>query len=240
MFKKILGLLLVLQLTACTGVNLDQLGSVLGEIAGEGGLSNAQIGNGLKQALEIGIGKGSDRLSMKDGYFKSAYKVLLPEEAQKLTNRLQNVPGFGQVENKILELINRGAEDAARSAKPIFVSAIKQMTFQDATQILMGNKDAATNYLDRTTRDQLYQSFRPKIVASLDKVNATKYWKDAVTAYNKIPLVQKMNPELDDYVTQQALKGLFSMVEKEEVNIRTNVSARSTDLLKQVFAKQDK
>ena len=116
MFKKILGLLLVINLTACTGVNLDQaLGTVL-EGMSEGGLTNAQIGNGLKQALEIGIGKGADRLSMKDGYFKSAYKVLLPEEARKLTSRLQNVPGFNQVENKILELVNRGAEDAAKKA----------------------------------------------------------------------------------------------------------------------------
>ncbi len=239
MFKKILGLLLVINLTACTGVNLDQaLGTVL-DTVGSDGLSSAQIGQGLKDALQIGISKGADRLSVKDGYLKSAYKILLPEEVQKLTSRLQNVPGFTQVEGKMLELINRGAEDAAKSAKPIFVNAIKGMTFQDATQILMGNKNAATSYLKGSTEQQLYQSFRPKIVNSLDKVNATDYWNKAVTAYNKIPLVQKMNPELDDYVTQQALKGLFSMVEKEEANIRTNTAARTTDLLKKVFAKQD-
>lgn len=239
MFKKILGLLLVINLTACTGVNLDQALGTVADVLGEGQLTDLQIGNGLKEALEIGIGKGAQRLSMKDGYFKSAYKVLLPEEARKLTNRLQNVPGFNQVENKVLELINRGAEDAAKSAKPIFVEAIKGMSFQDATQILMGNKNAATSYLNRTTEQKLYDAFRPKIVASLDKVNATKYWNDAISAYNKIPLVQKMNPELDDYVTQQALKGLFSMVEKEELNIRSNVGARTSDLLKKVFAKQD-
>ena len=240
MFKKIVGLLLIINLTACTGVNLDQaLGTVLEGLEG-GELTNAQIGSGLKEALQIGIGKGADKLSLTDGYFKSAYKILLPEEAQKLTNRLQNVPGFSQVENKILELINRGAEDAAKSAKPIFVNAIKQMSFQDATQILMGNRNAATNYLDKTTRQQLYDAFRPKIVASLNKVNATKYWSDAVGAYNKIPLVQKINPQLDDYVTQQALKGLFSMVAKEENTIRTNVNARTSDLLKKVFAKQDR
>ncbi len=240
MFKKIFGLLLVINLTACTGVNLDQaLGSVLETIA-DTPLTEAQIGNGLKQALEIGIGKGSDRLSLKDGYFKSAYKILLPEDVQKVTSKLQNVPGFSQVENKLLELINRGAEDAAKSAKPIFVDAIKGMSFQDATQILMGNRNAATQYLEGNTKTKLYKAFMPKIKTSLDKVNATKYWSDAVTAYNKIPLVKKMNPSLDDYVTKQALVGLFSMVEKEEGNIRTNVNARTTDLLKKVFAKQDK
>lgn len=238
MFKKIFGLLLVINLTACTG--LDQaLGTVL-EGLEDGQLSNAQIGQGLKQALEIGIGKGSDKLSLTDGYFKSAYKILLPEEARKLTNKLQNVPGFSQVENEILKLINRGAEDAAKSAKPIFVNAIKNMTFQDATQILMGNRNAATSYLENTTKQQLYDAFRPKIVASLNRVNATKFWRDAVNAHNKIPFVQKMNPELDDYVTQQALKGLFKMVAKEENNIRTNINARTTDLLKKVFAKQDR
>ncbi len=238
MLKKILFIFVTIQLTACIPTNVqDALGTVLGE--GEG-VSVAQIGQGLKQALEIGIGKGADRLSATDGFFKSNYKIFLPEEAQKLTSRLQKVPGFSQVEDKILELINRGAEDAAKSAKPIFVSAIKGMTFNDAKQILLGEQNAATNYLNNATNQQLYDAFRPKIVASLDKVKATEYWNKAVTAYNKIPLVQKMNPELDDYVTQKALEGLFNMVEKEEKQIRTNVASRTTDLLKKVFAMQDK
>jgi hypothetical protein len=144
------------------------------------------------------------------------------------------------VEDIILEKINRGAEDAAKKAKPIFVNAIKQMSFADAMDILMGEQNAATAYLNRTTYDPLYKEFNPVIVNSLDKFDARKYWKDAVNAYNKIPLVQKVNPELDDYVTKEALKGLFSMVENEEKNIRTNIAARTTDLLKRVFAKQDK
>ncbi len=236
MIKKIFLLLLCFQFASCDPAALQRTLETLG--AGE--LTTAEISSGLKQALEIGIGKGSDVLSQKDGYYKSAYKILLPPEARKVTDKLKSVPGFSNVENIILEKINRGAEDAAKKAKPIFVNAIKQMSFADAMDILMGEQNAATAYLNRTTYDPLYNEFNPVIVNSLDKFDARKYWKDAVNAYNKIPLVQKVNPELDDYVTKEALKGLFSMVEKEEKNIRTNIAARTTDLLKKVFAKQDK
>jgi hypothetical protein len=163
----------------------------------------------------------------------------LPAEARKITDKLKNIPGFSSVENTILEKINRGAEDAAKKAKPIFVSAIRGMTFTDAMDILFGSKDAATRYLERTTSDQLYQEFNPVIVESLDKFSARKYWSDAVTAYNKIPFIEKANPNLDEYVTKEALKGLFSMVQNEELNIRQNIGARTSDLLKKVFAKQD-
>lgn len=225
---------LTLQLTACA-----ELQNVAGTMLGSEALTTGEVAGGLKEALNLGISKGADRLSLTDGYFKSAYKILLPEDVQKVTNKLQNIPGFNQVENELLKLVNRGAEDAAKKAKPIFVSAIKQMTFQDAMSILMGDKDAATNYLNKATYTQLYDAFRPEITKSLDRVNATNYWNKAVSSYNKIPLVQKVNPELDDYVTTEALKGLFSMVAKEELNIRTNLSSRTTDLLKKVFAKQD-
>lgn len=234
MIKKIGFLFLVLQFTACA-----ELTSIAGALGESGALTNADIGNGLKEALKIGISKGSDALSAKDGYFKSSYKILLPEEAQKVANKLQNIPGFNQVENVILEKINRAAEDAAVKAKPIFVNAIKQMTFTDALDILMGSNDAATDYLSRNTRRALYDEFKPIIVNSLNKFNAIDYWADAINTYNKIPFITKMNPSLDDYVATQALNGLFSMVEKEEGVIRTNVSSRTTDLLKKVFAKQD-
>jgi len=202
-------------------------------------LTPQQIGLGLKEALNVGISQGADRLSAKDGFLKSSYKILLPEEVQKVTNRLSGLPGFTAVEGKMIELLNRAAEDAAKSAKPIFVSAIKQMSFTDATDILMGSNNAATNYLQKTTFNQLTNAFRPKVVKSLDRVNATKYWNDVITKYNAIPFVSKVNPDLDDYVTQQALTGLFGMVEKKELGIRKNVSERKTDLLKKVFAKQD-
>ena len=138
-----------------------------------------------------------------------------------------------------MEKINRGAEDAASRAKPIFVDAITGMSFQDATQILMGDKDAATQYLNRATYTKLYDEFNPVIINSLDKFNARQYWRDIVERYNKIPLVDDVNPSLDDYVTTQALTGLFSMVERKELDIRENVAARTTELLRKVFAKQD-
>ncbi len=234
MIKKIAFLLVMFQLTACA-----ELQQVAGSMLESGALTNDQIGLGLKEALNVGISQGADRLSARDGYLKSAYKILLPEEVRQVTSKLKVIPGFTNVEDKMVELLNRGAEDAAKSAKPIFVSAIKQMSFADAMDILMGADNSATNYLNRSTNTQLYQAFSPKIGNSLDKVNATKYWKDAMTAYNKIPFIKKVNPDLNDYVTQQALKGLFSMVEKKEKGIRHNVSERKTDLLKKVFAKQD-
>ena len=203
-------------------------------------LTTAEIASGLKQALEIGITEGAGKLSQTDGYFKSAYKISLPPEAQKVTAKLRNVPGFTDVENIVLEKINRGAEDAAKKAAPIFKNAITQMTFNDAMGILMGSQNAATQYLNKATYNQLYTEFNPVIIESLDKFNARKYWADAVNAYNKIPLVEKANPDLDDYVTKQALTGLFSMVEKKELEIRSNIASRTTDLLRRVFAKQDK
>ena len=234
MIKKIAFLLVMFQLTACA-----ELQQVAGSMLESGTLSNDQIGLGLKEALNVGISNGTDKLSARDGFLKGAYKILLPEEVREVTNKLQVIPGFSNVEDKMVELLNRGAEDAAKSAKPIFVSAIKQMSFTDALDILMGPDNSATNYLNRTTNTQLYNAFSPKIGNSLDRVNATKYWSDAISAYNKIPFVKKVNPDLNDYVTQQALKGLFSMVEKKEKEIRHNVSERKTDLLKKVFAKQD-
>lgn len=236
MIKKFAIVILCFQLTACDPATLQK---VLEDAMATTELTNAEISGGLKQALEFGIGNGSDLLSRKDGYYKSAYKILLPPEARKVTAKLQNVPGFSNVEAIILEKINRGAEDAAKKAKPIFVTAIKSMNFQDALNILMGNNDAATKYLHQSTYNPLYKEFNPIIVNSLDKFEARKYWSDAVNAYNKIPFIDKVNPDLDDYVTTEALKGLFDMVGKEEKKIRTDISARTTDLLRRVFAKQD-
>lgn len=237
MFKQIIFFLALFSLTACDTTNLN---SVLGTVLGENALTSTEIGNGLKEALEIGISKGAERLSRENGYFQSPYKILLPEEARKVTDRLQNVPGFSNLEQNVLEKINRGAEDAASKAKPIFVNAIKSMTINDALGILKGDKDAATVYLKRVTYQQLYNEFNPVIVASLDKFNARDYWSSAVNTYNKIPLVNdQVDPDLDDYVTNKALDGLFAQVAKEELDIRNNIAARTTDLLRRVFAAQD-
>lgn len=233
MIKRLLFLVLTVQLAACA--ELQQLATNALPVP----LSAEEAGKGLKEALDKGISDGAEKLSATDGYFKSAYKILLPPEAQKITEKLQVIPGFSQAENVLLEKINRAAEDAAGQAAPIFTNAIRQMTFSDALGILKGADNAATSYLQRTTWQQLYDAFNPVVVRSLDKFNARKYWSDAVTAYNKIPLVEKANPNLDDYITREALVGLFAMVAEKEKGIRTDVSQRTSDLLRRVFAEQD-
>ncbi len=244
MIKKLLPLSLLLLMFSFANAQLkgalDKAKSKANEVVGGGTLSQDEVGKGLKEALDKGVSEASDFLSKKDGYYKSAYKIMLPEEAQKVAQKLKVVPGFENFEANLVEKMNRAAEDAAVKAKPIFVNAIKSMTFQDAMNILMGEDNAATSYLKKTTYQQLYKEFMPIIQAALDKVGAREYWRSAITAYNKLPLVEKTNPELDDHVNKKALEGMFSLVQKKEEGIRNNVSLRNSDLLKKVFAKQDK
>lgn len=241
MIKRLTIVMLAILVTAA-GLQAQGLKGLLNKakeaVTGEG--ADGEVGMGLKEALNAGVGEAVSFLSAEDGYYKSAYKILLPEEVQQVTNKLKSVPGFSNVEEDLMEKMNRAAEIAAEKAKPIFVNAIKQMTIKDAMNLLMGEKDAATRFLERTTFDPLYNEFRPVVIESLDKVNAREYWKGAVTAYNKIPFVKKTNPELDDYVTRQALSGLFGMIEVKEAEIRENPAARTTELLQKVFSKQDK
>lgn len=201
-------------------------------------LSTEEVGEGLKEALTKGVSKGSDLVSQVDGYFKNAdIKIPFPPEVKQVETKLRQIGLGGEVDKFVLSL-NRAAEDAAKEAKPIFVSAVKQMTIQDAWSILKGEQDAATQYLKKTTTTQLTDKFKPIVQASLAKVNATKYYKDLVDRYNKIPLVEKVNPNLDEYATGKAIDGLFVMVAKEEKNIRQDPAARTTDLLKKVFSAQ--
>lgn len=200
--------------------------------------STEEVASGLKEALIKGTSKGTDEVSKTDGYFKNPeIKIPFPPEVQQVETTLRKMGMNKQVDEFVLSL-NRAAEDAAKEAKPIFVDAIKKMTIQDAWSILKGEDDAATKYLDKTTSPQLKEKFKPIIKASLDKVNATKYYKDLITAYNKVPLVKKVNPELDTYATDKATDGLFVMIAKEEKNIRQNPGARTTDLLKKVFSQK--
>lgn len=230
-------LVLLLGALALPFQSCDTLQQIANEALSEPSL--AEIGQGLKEALGKGVTNGVNILSAPDGYFKSIYKILLPEDAQKVATKLKAVPGFTSLENDLLEKMNHGAEDAAKEAGPIFLTAIKSMTFQDATNILMGADNAATQYLNKTTYQQLYDKFKPKIVASLDKIGANDLWRKAADTYNKVPLVTKVNNDFSDYVTKKALKGLFSKIEEEEKNIRRNKLSRTSDLLKKVFAKQD-
>lgn len=201
-------------------------------------LTDAEVANGLKEALSIGITKGATTASQPDGYYKnSLIRIPFPQDVKKVETTLRAVGMGSQVDNFVLSL-NRAAEDAAQSARPIFLGAIKKLTIKDVWGILTGGKDAATQYLQRTTSEELKIAFTPKIQASLDKVNATKYYSDVMGAYNSIPLVQKVNPDLTGYATQKAIDGLFLLVAQEEANIRQNPVARTTELLRRVFAKQ--
>lgn len=200
-------------------------------------LSEEEIGKGLKEALSQGVEKGVTQLNKKDGYLKDPQiKIPMPDEAKSVETKLRSM-GQGAKVDEAIESMNRAAEDAAAGAKDIFVTAIKNMTLTDAMNILKGADDAATNYLNKTTRQALAEKFKPVIKTSLDRVGATKHWKLVFETHNKIPFITPVNPELEEYVTQKALDGLFIQVAKEELNIRKNPGARATDLLKKVFKK---
>lgn len=237
---KHLAIFSLIVLGACTSAQLSQtLGDVNNTLGGGAeALTAADVADGLKEALIKGISNGSDMASRVDGYFKNPQiKIPFPPDVKKVEDKLRQI-GFGGEVDKFVMTLNRGAEDAAKEAKPIFVAAIRSMTIQDAWGILKGEDDAATQYLKRATSAALKDSFKPVIQSSLNEVNATRYYNDIVTRYNQLPLVQKVNPELDDYATDKAIEGLFLLVAREEKNIRDNPAARTTELLKKVFASQ--
>lgn len=200
------------------------------------GLSSDDIANGLKEALKIGAEKGCANLAKPDGFFKNAaLKILMPPEAAKVESTLRSI-GLNQLADDFILSMNRAAEDASATAAPIFVRAIKQMTITDGLNILRGNESAATTYLRSKTSDELKSSFNPIVKTSLDKVNATKYWEKAITAYNAIPFSNhKINPDLSAYVTEKAMEGIYSEIAKQEKDIRANPMARTSELLKKVF-----
>jgi len=225
---------------SCDVQSQSQLGNIIKQIPTGGTPTSNEIGLGLKQALEIGTTRGADQLSAKDGFLGNmAVKILFPPEAQKVEKTLRSI-GLNSLADNVITSLNRAAEDAAKEAKPIFISAIKQMTITDATNILLGNKDAATTYFKRVTTAQLMEKFQPVIASSLNKVGATKYWGDAASQYNKIPLVKPVNTNLSSYVAQKAIDGMFIQVAQEELKIRENITSRSTSLLQKVFGYADK
>lgn len=218
-----------------------QFGNILNkakEVAtGESSLSQDEIGSGLKEALEIGVGEAVDKLSAKDGYLKSAYKIEVPTEAKSVVSKLKSVPGFQNIEQDLVTKMNEAAEIAAKKATPIFVDAIKQITFTDAKNILTGNDNAATTYLSSKSKQKLYAEFMPIIQSALDQVNAREYWTKATSAYNKIPFTKSVNTQLDDHVNNEALEGLFSLIAVKEEGIRNNSGMRTSELLQKVFGK---
>ena len=207
--------------------------------AAKPGLSNEDIANGLKEALTIGTEKGCSSLSATDGFFKNAaLKILMPPEAQKMENTIRSF-GLNQLADDFILSLNRAAEDACKTASPIFLKAIKEMTITDGITILRGDDTAATYYLKSKTQNDLMNSFSPIIKTSLDKVDATKYWEMIISVYNKIPLVnKKINANLTGYVTEKAMLGIYNEIAKQEKDIRINPLARTSALLKSVFEKK--
>lgn len=203
---------------------------------GTGGVTEAEAGQGIKEALGQGLVKAVLNLNKTDGFFGSQfYKVLLPPDAVKIENTLRDL-GMSKMVDKAILSINRAAEDAVGYAKPIFVDAIKDMTLMDAINIVKGPKDAATNYFKDKTRNALLAAFLPSVKTSLDKVNATKYYGDIVTTYNNFPTtIKKINPDLPGFVVEKATDALFDQIAKEEANIRENPVARTTEILRKVF-----
>lgn len=217
------------------GLKLPTKTTTSSSSTGVGGLTNTEAANGLKEALIQGISKGSDQASAVDGFNLNKFiRIPFPPDAQKMATTLRSI-GLGSQVDKFELSLNRGAEDAAKSAKPIFINAIKQLTFTDVWNILTGQKDAATQYLKRTTTSQLTTAFQPIMQQSLDKVDATKYYTSLSTTYNKLPLVTPVQTDLNAYATGKAIDGLFTLIAQEEADIRENPVARTTSLLKKVF-----
>jgi hypothetical protein len=234
MIKRILVLVLALQFVGCA-----ELQKVASQISQTTGLSEEQIGNGLREALDNGIKNQVSKLTATDGFYKNdLVKIMLPSELQAVDNGLRKI-GLSNLADEGIKALNRAAEDAVKTATPIFVNAVKDMTFADAKNILLGDQNAATSYLEGKTTNDLTASFSPVIENSFSKVGADQVWSNLINKYNSIPFVNKVDPDLTKYVTTQALKGVFTMIEVEEKGIRENVGLRSTALLQQVFALQD-
>lgn len=230
---------ILLLFTGFTLLSCAEMQQVANQLPGILNQDNLDVAGGLKEALNNGISKQVTKLTATDGFYKNEMvKILLPEELQKVDAGLRKI-GLGKLADDGLRALNRTAEDAVKEATPIFVDAVKGMSFTDAKNILMGNQTAATSYLQNSTSTALYSKFNPVIKNSFAKVGADKIWTNIITKYNAIPLVKKVNPDLTDYTTNKAMEGVFKMIAVEEKNIRTDLNSRTSDLLRKVFAMQD-
>jgi hypothetical protein len=228
-------IIIFLAAVTLAGMSCDTLKSIQDQVSGPAPLTEAEIVSGLKQALEVGTGNAVGILNKTDGYFGDALvKILFPADAQRAADKLRQI-GMGKLVDDFILTMNRAAEKAAAEAKPIFVDAVKGMTFADARNILQGPDNAATEYFKGKTTPALTSKFSPVISTALNQSNATKYWTDITTTYNKIPLVTKVETDLVKYTTGKALDGLFMKLAAEEKKIRTNPAARVTELLQKVF-----
>ena len=237
---KILIVIVSLPFASCAQWDLNKINKTIKETTGKNKpLSNGEIVKGLKEALTIGSNNSAGAASKTDGFFKHPLiKIPFPPEAKDMEQKLRSI-GMGKQVDEFIMTLNRAAEEASKEAGPVFVTAVKQMTITDGVKILKGKDDEATQYLKRTTSTELKNKFTPITKRAIDKVEVTRYWSPLANAYNKIPLVNKVNPDLDEYVTQKALDGLFYLVAQEELKIRKDPAARVTDLLRRVFGSKN-
>lgn len=236
MERLVLALIIVLSTVSSQAQILDDLKDMAEDIITDGKLSPEDISAGLKEALVKGVTTGSDEASKLDGFYKNPkIKIPFPKEAKKMAKTLKKI-GLKKEVNRFVMTLNRGAESAAKEAKPVFLAAVKSMTIEDAVSILNGSdKQGATNYLKKSTSEELTAKFKPIISKSLESTHATKYYGDLVKRYNKLPMVKKQNADLEAYATQKTLDGLFYLIGQEELKIRENPAERTSDLLKKVF-----
>ena len=198
------------------------------------------IASGLREALNKGVSEQVSKLTAIDGFYgNEAVKILMPTEFLKVDNTLRKI-GLGNLTDDAIKSLNRAAEDAVKEATPIFESAIKNMSITNAKSILMGNENAATTFLQTTTSNALYAKFSPVVQKSIGKVGADVVWNAIISQYNSVPFITKINPDITDYVTNKALEGVFKMITVQEIKIRTNLKARTSPLLQNIFAMQDK
>ncbi len=232
--KQLLYLVVVVFLSSCA-----ELQQVVNQLPQSKENNTDMIASGLREALHFGIDRQVQKLTQKDGFFKNELvKILLPEDLRKVDNVMRDI-GLSKVADEGLRVLNRAAEDAVKEATPIFISAIKNITFTDVKSILLGGNNAATHYLKQQTEAALYQKFQPVIERSFSKVGADKIWSNLIQNYNSLPFAKEITTDLTAYVTGETLKGVYKMIEIEEENIRTKLHTRTTDLLKRVFALQD-
>ncbi len=239
--KKILGVMLAAFIIAVPFVYAGTFDSLLKGIGSssspQSGLDDSTIISGLKEALSTGTKSAVTNVSQLNGYFgNEAIKILMPEKLQNVANVLKKVGFQKQVDEFVLSM-NRAAEKAAPKAADYFVNAIKEMSVSDARGILNGGDTAATEYFKKKTSSQLYDAFKPIVAESMNEVGTTRAYKEMMGKYDSVPFVQKESLDLDHYVTNKSLDGLFYMVGQEEKKIRTDPAARATDLLKKVFGK---
>lgn len=237
--KKFLFILVLILPVGCAEKDLHQAIEAIKASTQETPLSRAEVVQGLKDALARGISRGALEASAKNGYLGNPkLKIPFPEEVRQVDRALRKI-GLGDEVDRFVRQLNRSAEKAAARAKPIFIEAITSMTIRDAFEILNGEADAATTYLLRTTGDDLREAFSPVVAEKLDETSATRYYGEIVTRYNRIPLVKKVDPDLQSYATDKAIEGLFLLIAEEEANIRANPRARTTQLLRRVFGSLD-